>query len=280
MDIFIEVYKAYPASWAERPEVLEKSNNVILPPSALKKLAGLKMDGIGCSVNPVLFRILNLELNVYTHCGVLDFTAEEDTVILPTNMFNRLYLQEGHIIFVRNTKLDKGKSIKIMPHLTEFIDLPYPQIKIILEGGLRNYFCITEGDTILVKYNNKCFDIVECKPKKAICILNCDLEVESPNNYIELRKEETNAIANKVSTINSERRKKLTEQEINQLMQDNKFKGHCVRVDGKKITEKNIIRMEKQIIHVIHDNEEDYNPRKNKIENKPRFHFHYVGTIK
>ena len=38
--------------------------------------------------------------------------------------------------------------------------------------------------------------------------------------------------------------------------------------------------MEKQIIHVIHDNEEDYNPRKNKIENKPRIHFHYVGTIK
>ena len=274
MDIFIEVYKAYPASWAERPEVLEKSNNVILPPSALKKLAGLKMDGIGCSVNPLLFQILNLELNVYTHCGVLAFTAEEDTVILPTNMFNRLYLQEGHIIFVRNTKLDKGKSIKIMPHLTEFIDLPFP--KYSLENSLRNYFCITEGDTILVKCNNKCYDIdiVECKPKKAICILNCDLEVESPNNYIELRKEETNAIANKVSIFNSERIKKLT------VMQDNKFKGHCVRVDGKKITEKNIIRMEKQIIHVIHDNEEDYNPRKNKIENKPRIHFHHVGTIK
>lgn len=207
---------------------------MILPPSALKKLAGVKMDGIGCSVNPVLFRILNLELNAYTHCGVLDFTAEEDTVILPTNMFNRLYLQEGQIIFVRNTKLDKGKSIKIMPHLTEFIDFPYPQN--ILENSLRNYFCITEGDTILVKCNNKCYDIdiVECKPKKAICILNCDLEVESPKNYIELRKEETNAIANKVSTINSERRKKLTKQEINQLMQDNKFKGHCVRVEGKR----------------------------------------------
>ena len=163
LDIFIEVYKAYPASWAERPEVLEKSNNVILPPSALKKLAGLKMDGIGCSVNPVLFRILNLELNVYTHCGVLDFTAEEDTVILPTNMF-------------------KGKSINIMPHLTEFIDLPYPQNISVSENSLRNYFCITEGDTILVKCNNKCYDIdiVECKPKKAICILNCDLEVESP----------------------------------------------------------------------------------------------------
>ena len=116
--------------------------------------------------------------------------------------------------------------------------------------------------------------LVECKPKKAICILNCDLEVESPNNYIELRKEETNAIANKVSIFNSERIKKLT------VMQDNKFKGHCVRLDGKKITKRDVIRMEKQIIHVIHDNEEDYNPRKNKIENKPRIHFHCVGTIK
>ena len=34
LDIFIEVYKAYPASWAERPEVLEVTNSVILPPSA------------------------------------------------------------------------------------------------------------------------------------------------------------------------------------------------------------------------------------------------------
>lgn len=69
-----------------------------------------------------------------------------------------------------------------MPHLTEFIDLPYPQNISVSENSLRNYFCITEGDTILVKYNNKCYDIdiVECKPKKAICILNCDLEVESP----------------------------------------------------------------------------------------------------
>ena len=238
------------------------------------------MNGIGCSTKPVLFRILNVELNVYTHCGVLDFTAEEDTVILPTNMFNRLYLLEGQMVNLRNTELDEGKFIKIMPHLAEFIDYPNPMN--ILEESLRNYFCVTEGDTILVKCNSKCYDIdiVECKPKKEIYILNCDLEVESPKNYIELKKVEPNASANKGSTINHfQRIRKLTEEEIKQLMQDEKFRGHCVKIDGKKFTEKQIKKMEKfKKINAIHDKEEEYNPRKNKI-NKPRIHFHYVGSI-
>lgn len=285
LDIFIEVYKAYPASWAERPEVLEVTNSVILPPSALAKLAGLKKEGLNGSANPVLFRILNIELNVYTHCGVLDFTAEEDTVILPTNMFNRLYLQEGQMVNLRNTKLDKGKFIKIQPHLTEFINNPNP--KVILENSLRNYFCVTEGDTILVKFNKKLYDIdiVECKPKKAIFILNCDVEVDfaPPKDYVEPKKEEpkVSSSGNKGSTVNFQGKEKpikqLTDQEIKQLMEDKKFSGHYVRLDGKKITEKQIKKMEK--LKMIHDNEENYNPRMNKIENKQRIHFHYVGSM-
>ena len=61
------------------------------------------------------------------------------------------------------------------------------------------------------------------------------------------------------------------------LMEDKKFSGHYVRLDGKKITEKQIKKMEK--LKMIHDNEENYNPRMNKIENKQRIHFHYVGSM-
>lgn len=74
-----------------------------------------------------MFRIMNIELNCYTHCGVLDFTAEEENCYLPMNLFNRLYLAEGMFVNIRNINLDKGKFIKIRPHLTEFIKLPNPK---------------------------------------------------------------------------------------------------------------------------------------------------------
>ena len=40
LDIFIEVYRAFPASFLGRADI-ELSNSIILPPSALQKLSGL-----------------------------------------------------------------------------------------------------------------------------------------------------------------------------------------------------------------------------------------------
>jgi hypothetical protein len=42
LDIFIEVYKAYPVSFLGREDV-ENSNSVVLPPSALDKLSMLSI---------------------------------------------------------------------------------------------------------------------------------------------------------------------------------------------------------------------------------------------
>ena len=188
LDIFIEVYKAFPATFLDRDDI-EQSNSIILPGSALQKLTSLR-SGFSNKAEPVLFRILNIELSISTHCGVLDFTAEEGTCYLPTNMFNRLCLVEGQDVNLRNIKLEKGKFIKIQPHLTAFIENPNP--KTILENNLRNYFCLTEGDTINVVFNKKTYliDIIECKPKKAISLVNCDVEVDfaPPKDYKEVEK--------------------------------------------------------------------------------------------
>ena len=75
-NIFIEVYKAYPATYIQKDEI-ECTNSIILPPSALQKFTLMK-DGFKRTSTPVLlFRILNIRLSIFTHCGVLDFTAEE-----------------------------------------------------------------------------------------------------------------------------------------------------------------------------------------------------------
>jgi hypothetical protein len=42
-------------------------------------------------------------------------------------MFNRLYLNEGMKVNVRDINLEKGKFIKIRPHKTDFIKLPNPK---------------------------------------------------------------------------------------------------------------------------------------------------------
>jgi ubiquitin fusion degradation protein 1 len=49
-----------------------------------------------------------------------------------------------------------------------------------LETTLRNFSCLTTGDSIMVAYNNKKYyiDIIESKPASAITIIETDCEVD------------------------------------------------------------------------------------------------------
>ena len=276
--IFIEVYKAFPASIMGRDDI-ELSNSIILPQSALGKLSIMR--NFGDSKNPILFRILNIELNIYTHCGVVEFTAEEGTCYIPSNMFERLCLMEGQIVNLRNITLNPGSFIKLQPHKTEFINNPNP--KTILEYNLRNYFCVTEGDTISVKFGKNIYkiDIVECKPNKAIRTLNCDIEVDfaPPKDYKEPVKQNINNINNNTSTIkfnsNEKPFKRLTEEEIKKQIEDKKFSGHHFRIDGKDVTNTQVQKIMKAKLE-NKNNEDNYNPRECRIISNPRPPFRYV----
>jgi hypothetical protein len=61
-----------------------------------------------------------------------------------------------------------------------------------LEKTLRNFSCLTTGDSIMVAYNNKKYyiDIVETKPSHAISIIETDCEVDfaPPLDYKEPEK--------------------------------------------------------------------------------------------
>ena len=276
--IFIEVYKAFPASIMGRDDI-DLSNSIILPQSALGKLSVMR--NFGDTKNPILFRILNIELNIYTHCGVVEFTAEEGTCYIPSNMFERLCLMEGQQINVRNVTLQPGTFIKLQPHKTEFINNPNP--KTILEYNLRNYFCVTEGDTISVKFGKNIYkiDIVQCKPNKAIRTLNCDIEVDfdPPKDYKEPVKQNINNNNINSSTIkfNSDEKpfKKLTEEEIKKQIEDKKFSGHHFRIDGKNVTNTQVQKIMKAKLE-SKNNEDNYNPRECRIISNPRPSFRYV----
>jgi hypothetical protein len=61
-----------------------------------------------------------------------------------------------------------------------------------LEKTLRNFSCLTTGDSIMVAYNNKQYyiDIVETKPASAVSIIETDCEVDfaPPLDYKEPEK--------------------------------------------------------------------------------------------
>lgn len=50
---------------------------VIMPPSALEQLTRLNI------IYPMLFKLTNKKTNRITHCGVLEFIADEGKVYLP-----------------------------------------------------------------------------------------------------------------------------------------------------------------------------------------------------
>ena len=258
---------------------IDLSNSIILPQSALNKLSSMR--NFGDSKNPILFRILNIELNILTHCGVAEFTAEEGTCYIPSNMFERLCLIEGQTVNIRNIDLNPGTFIKLQPHLTEFINNPNP--KTILEYNLRNYFCVTEGDTISVKFGKKIYkiDIIQCQPNKAIRTLNCDIVVDfdPPKDYKEPVKQNMNIINNNSGNIifNSNEKifKKLSEEEIKKEIEDKKFSGHHFRMDGKSVTNTQVQKIIKSKLQKK-NNEENYNPRECRIISNPRPSFKYV----
>lgn len=276
-NLFIEVYSAFPASVMGREDI-DCSNSIILPPSALKRLSSMK--NFGDSRNPILFRILNIELNLYTHCGVVEFTAEEDTCYIPSNMFERLCLAEGQKVNLRATPLEPGTFIKLQPHKTEFINLPNP--KTILEYNLRNYFCVSEGDTIAVKFGKNIYhiDVLECKPKKFIRTLNCDINVDfaPPKDYKEpSRQKRTTASSSSGGLVKFNSKEipaKLTEEEIKKQIEDQKFSGHHIRMDGKAITGTQIKKIKEN--RKVENKEENYDPRKCRIPSEPRPEFKYV----
>ncbi|XP_050260148.1 uncharacterized protein LOC126705298 [Quercus robur] len=180
---FEQTYRCYPASFIEKPQ-LESGDKIIMPPSALDRLASLHID------YPMLFELRNASAERVSHCGVLEFIAEEGMIYMPYWMMENMLLQEGDIVRVKNVTLPKGTYVKLQPHTKDFLDISNP--KAILETTLRNFSCLTSGDSIMVAYNNKKYyiDIIETKPANAISIIETDCEVDfaPPLDYKEPEK--------------------------------------------------------------------------------------------
>mmetsp|Transcript_14022 Transcript_14022/g.42335 ORF Transcript_14022/g.42335 Transcript_14022/m.42335 type:complete len:321 (-) Transcript_14022:1053-2015(-) len=180
-------YKVYPISFIDKPDA-ENGDKVFMPPSALHRLSEMNLE------YPMLFNVSNRATGRVTHCGVLEFIADEGVMYMPYWMMQNLVLQEGDSVRVRSVPLPKGTYVKLQPHTTDFINISNP--KAVLETTLRGYTCLTVGDAICVNYNNRKYfiDVIEAKPPNphpgganAISVVDTDCEVDfaQPLDYVE-----------------------------------------------------------------------------------------------
>ncbi|GJN19179.1 hypothetical protein PR202_gb06423 [Eleusine coracana subsp. coracana] len=207
---------------------LESGDKIIMPPSALDRLASLHIE------YPMLFEVHNAAAERTSHCGVLEFIAEEGMIYMPYWMMQNLLLQEGDMVFIKNANLPKGTYVKLQPHTTDFLDISNP--KAILEKTLRNYSCLTTGDSIMVAYNNKKYyiDIVETKPSHAISIIETDCEVDfaPPLDYKEPEKPKPTVPLNAEPT---------AEAAVEEEPKFTPFTGSGRRLDGKASKDKDVL---------------------------------------
>ncbi|XP_072956833.1 uncharacterized protein [Typha angustifolia] len=132
---------------------------VIMPPSDLDVLHSCALI-VHCYLNSTM-----MPLDV-SHCGVLEFVAEEGFIYMAYQVMQNMLLQERETVRVKNVTLPKA----------------WKQL-------LRNFSCLTTGDNIMVAYNNKKYytDTVELKPASANGIIEteCEGDFIPPLNYEE-----------------------------------------------------------------------------------------------
>ena len=135
----------------------------------------------------MLFQLQNPNRGTLTHCGVLEFTAEEGSCVIPFWMMQNLLIEEGGVLTVTNVSLPKANFVKFQAQHVDFLEISNPRA--VLEHALRNFSCITKGDVICVPYNSKNyhFEIKEVKPQDAACIIetDCNVDFDAPVGYKE-----------------------------------------------------------------------------------------------
>ncbi|KTG47969.1 hypothetical protein cypCar_00000133 [Cyprinus carpio] len=181
---FSTQYRCYSVSMLAGPNDrsdVEKGGKIIMPPSALDQLSRLNI------TYPMLFKLTNKNSDRMTHCGVLEFVADEGICYLPHWMMQNLLLEEGGLVQVESVNLMVATYSKFQPQSPDFLDITNP--KAVLENALRNFACLTKGDVIAINYNEKIYElrVMETKPDKAVSIIECDMNVDfdAPLGYKE-----------------------------------------------------------------------------------------------
>jgi ubiquitin fusion degradation protein 1 len=79
-------YQCFSTAFANRANI-EEGDKILLPPSALDTLARMNVE------YPMLFELRNDAFGKHTHCGVLEFSAEEGRCYVPFWMMQNMLVR-------------------------------------------------------------------------------------------------------------------------------------------------------------------------------------------
>lgn len=93
-------------------------------------------------------------------------------------------LDEGGVIQVESVSLSVATFSRFQPQSPDFLDISNP--KAVLENCLRNFACLTTGDVVNIKYNQKDYQlsVLETQPGEAVSIIECDMNVSLLNFFL------------------------------------------------------------------------------------------------
>lgn len=139
-----------------------------------------------------------------------------------------LVLEEGDLVQIESVSLPVATFSKFKPQSPDFLEITNQ--KAVLENALRNFACLTAGDSIAITYNSRIYElsVLETKPGNAVSIIECDMNVEfdTPVGYQEPKR------IRKESEVNG------GNEEEPQIHYDTQsfvaFSGEGSRLDGKK----------------------------------------------
>ncbi|KRH92125.1 Ubiquitin fusion-degradation protein [Pseudoloma neurophilia] len=182
--------------WRLIPTKYPKNNDrnfggkVILPQRVLEDLSNLGVPA------PFTFEVSHSNRIYVSHCGVLEFTGKDEEIVVPEWLFQQLEMDQCGLLTVAYKKLIPGKSIELLPHSVDFLEIEDPKKE--LEKSLVHYQVLTQGDEILCNFKELGpirFTVNQIHPRfDAIYIVDVDLIVEflPPIGYEEkLQKEKT-----------------------------------------------------------------------------------------
>lgn len=175
---FESYFQCYSSIFAGRSNI-DDGDKILLPPSALEQLARMNVD------YPMLFELTNEIINKKTHCGVLEFSAEEGKCYLPFWMMENLLIEEGGLIKVKNVALSKATFVKFRARNVDFLEIS--NHRAVLEVTLRKFTCLTKDDIICIQHSDKNYylDVREVQPNNAASIIetDCNVDFEEPLGY-------------------------------------------------------------------------------------------------
>lgn len=146
------------------------SDRVLLPVDVLSELSANPN-----VVYPMLFEVYDPNSRRRTHCGVLEFCAEEGQILVPAKV---LYSLGGDVREVRLRYKVLPKCTHMALQVPESVYGLFPDFRSFLESSIRTqYATMTVGDKLIV--GGQVPIIADSlQPESAVCVIDADVELD------------------------------------------------------------------------------------------------------